>query len=57
MHWAVGAPFALGAVLGLVLGRQVASHLAGPRLQQLFAITGILAALLLAGGALGLIAP
>ncbi|AZC24249.1 sulfite exporter TauE/SafE family protein [Pseudomonas sessilinigenes] len=55
MHWAVGAPFALGAVLGLVLGRQVASHLAGPRLQQLFAVTGICAALLLAGGALGLL--
>ena len=53
MHWAVGAPFALGAVAGLVLGRQVASHLAGPRLQQLFAVTGLLAALLLAGGALG----
>jgi len=50
MHWAVGAPFALGAVVGLVLGRQVASHLAGPRLQQLFAVTGMLAALLLAGG-------
>ncbi|MFJ7146311.1 sulfite exporter TauE/SafE family protein [Pseudomonas protegens] len=53
MHWTVGAPFALGAVVGLVLGRQVASHLAGPRLQQLFAVTGMLAALLLAGGALG----
>lgn len=54
MHWAVGAPFALGAVLGLLLGRQVASHLAGPRLQQLFAITGLLAAVLLACKALGL---
>ncbi|PYY98561.1 sulfite exporter TauE/SafE family protein [Pseudomonas sp. TKO14] len=53
MHWAGGAPFALGAGVGLGLGRQGASHLAGPRLQQLFAITGMLAALLLAGGALG----
>ena len=55
MHWAIGAPFALGAVFGLLLGRQVAGHLAGPRLQQLFAITGMLAALLLAFGALGLL--
>jgi len=54
MHWAVGAPFALGAVVGLILGRQVATHLAGPRLQQLFALTGFLAAALLASGALGL---
>ena len=41
---------AVGAV-GVV---SVASHLAGPRLQQLFAITGLLAAVLLACKALGL---
>ncbi|EKT4521385.1 sulfite exporter TauE/SafE family protein [Pseudomonas putida] len=52
MHWAVGAPFAVGAVLGLLLARPLASRLAGPRLQQLFAVTGIGAALLLAGKAL-----
>ncbi|MGN2388531.1 sulfite exporter TauE/SafE family protein [Pseudomonas syringae] len=47
MHWAVGAPFALGAVAGLLGGRQVARYLAGPRLQQLFAVCGIAAALML----------
>ncbi|MHC6223186.1 sulfite exporter TauE/SafE family protein [Pseudomonas sp. X10] len=52
MHWAVGAPFAVGAVSGLLATRPLASKLAGPRLQQLFAIAGIGAALLLAGKAL-----
>ena len=47
MHWAVGVPFAVGAVVGLMAGRQVARFLAGPRLQQLFAITGFCAAVLL----------
>jgi len=47
MHWAVGLPFAAGAVAGLVAGRQVARYLAGPRLQQLFAVTGFIAAALL----------
>ncbi|MDD2059664.1 sulfite exporter TauE/SafE family protein [Pseudomonas sp. GD03860] len=53
MHWAVGAPFAIGAVLGLLAARPLASHLAGPRLQQLFAAVGIGAAVLLAVKALG----
>ncbi|WP_152625714.1 TSUP family transporter [Pseudomonas amygdali] len=48
MHWTVGAPFALGAVIGLIVGRQVARYLAGPRLQQLFAVCGIVAAFMLA---------
>jgi len=52
MHWQVGAPFAVGAVFGLLLARPLAAKLAGPRLQQLFAIVGIGAALLLAGKAL-----
>lgn len=47
MHWSVGAPFAIGAVLGLVITQQFAHHLAGPRLQQVFAVVGICAALLL----------
>ncbi|UUQ65858.1 sulfite exporter TauE/SafE family protein [Pseudomonas fuscovaginae UPB0736] len=54
MHWSVGVPFAGGAVVGLVIGRQLAGRLAGPRLQQLFALTGLLAALMLALNALGL---
>ncbi|MDB6145536.1 MAG: rane protein [Pseudomonas sp.] len=53
MQWSIGAPFAAGAVVGLIAGRQVAHHLAGPRLQQLFAVVGVIAALLLAGNALG----
>ena len=52
MPWQVGAPFAAGAVLGLLLVQPLAARLAGPRLQQLFAVVGIGAALLLAGHAL-----
>ncbi|WP_449430454.1 sulfite exporter TauE/SafE family protein [Pseudomonas putida] len=52
MHWRVGAPFAVGAVLGLLLARPLALKLAGPRLQQLFAVVGMGAALSLAGKAL-----
>lgn len=52
MHWWVGAPFAAGAVLGLLLARTLAGKLAGPRLQQLFAVVGCGAAVLLAGKAL-----
>lgn len=47
MHWAVGLPFAAGSVMGLIGGRQVARFLAGPRLQQLFAVSGFFAAALL----------
>ncbi|AIL59280.1 sulfite exporter TauE/SafE family protein [Pseudomonas alkylphenolica] len=53
MHWSVGAPFAGGAVLGLLVARQFAGRLAGPRLQQLFATVGICAAVLLAVKTLG----
>ncbi|MNI92847.1 hypothetical protein D3C73_1506970 [compost metagenome] len=52
MHWQVGAPFAVGAVLGLLLARPMATRLAGPRLQQLFSVVGLGAALLLASKAL-----
>jgi uncharacterized membrane protein YfcA len=53
MQWEVAIPFALGAVVGLTVGRQVAQRLAGPRLQQAFSVVGMLAALLLASSALG----
>jgi uncharacterized membrane protein YfcA len=53
MHWAVGVPFAAGAVVGLIAGRQMARFFAGPRLQQLFAVTGFVAALLLIVKTLG----
>ncbi|MNO05843.1 hypothetical protein D3C81_2273840 [compost metagenome] len=52
MHWQVGAPFAAGAVFGLLLARPLSAKLAGPRLQQLFAIIGVAAALMLVGKAL-----
>ncbi|MNF03458.1 hypothetical protein D3C80_2027830 [compost metagenome] len=52
MHWWVGAPFALGAVAGLLLARPMATRLAGPRLQQLFAVVGVGAAVMLIGKAL-----
>ncbi|MFJ5295578.1 sulfite exporter TauE/SafE family protein [Pseudomonas sp. NPDC088368] len=52
LNWRIGIPFAAGAVLGLIGGRQVADHLAGARLQQAFSVTGISAALLLAYHAL-----
>ncbi|MCD5992127.1 sulfite exporter TauE/SafE family protein [Pseudomonas sp. CDFA 602] len=48
MHWSVGVPFALGAIAGLAAGRRVACYLAGPRLRQLFAVCGIVAAFMLA---------
>ncbi|NGY03221.1 sulfite exporter TauE/SafE family protein [Solimonas terrae] len=47
MHWAVGVPFAGGAVAGVLGGRLFAARLAGPRLQQAFAGVGSIAALLL----------
>jgi len=47
MHWSIGLPFALGAMTGLLAGRQISRYLAGPRLQQLFAACGIVAAGLL----------
>lgn len=48
MPWAVAWPFAAGALTGLLGGRWFASHLAGPRLQQGFAMLslGIAATLL-----------
>jgi uncharacterized protein len=49
MRWDVAWPFASGALAGLVLGRLFAARLAGPRLQQGFALVslGIAAGLLL----------
>lgn len=42
--WAVALPFAGGAVAGIVVGRMGAARLAGPRLQQGFALVSLLAA-------------
>lgn len=53
MNWQSGGPFAAGAVLGLLAGRQVAHRIGGPGLQRAFAIIGMLAAVMLAADALG----
>lgn len=42
--WAVGAPFAAGAIAGLVAGRLWAQRIAGPRLQQGFGVLSLLVA-------------
>lgn len=52
LYWQAGIPFGGGAVLGMVVARQVAHRLAGPRLQQAFAVVGMVAALMLGGHAL-----
>lgn len=53
MDWQVGWPFAAGALVGMLAGRRFAARLAGPRLQQGFALLslGIAAGLLLKAGA------
>jgi uncharacterized protein len=38
LPWMVALPFVVGAVIGMVLGRVVAPRIAGPRLQQGFAV-------------------
>ena len=51
VNWAVALPFALGAVIALLLGRLLAARLAGARLQQAFAVTcaGVAVLLLVRG--------
>jgi uncharacterized membrane protein YfcA len=39
LEWSVLAPFAAGGAAGIVGGRLLAGRLAGPRLQQIFAVT------------------
>ncbi|MEY4754843.1 MAG: hypothetical protein RJA44_2518 [Pseudomonadota bacterium] len=53
--WPLAWPFAAGAAGGLLLGKLIAGRLAGPRLQQGFALVGALVALLLIARALGLL--
>jgi uncharacterized membrane protein YfcA len=56
VHWDIAVPFATGAVAALLLGRQVASRLAGVHLQRAFAITSLAVALLMVGKGMGWIA-
>lgn len=58
LDWDLALPFGGGAVLGLLLGRQVADRVAGPRLQQAFgAVSAVVALSLLVRGAILLVAP
>jgi len=43
--WAAAGPFALGALAGMFAGRKLAPRIAGPRLQQAFAVIMLLVAL------------
>jgi uncharacterized membrane protein YfcA len=54
--WPIALPFALGSVLASLLARTVAARVAGPRLQQAFALTSAGVAVLLAARGLGWIA-
>lgn len=38
LQWLIALPFALGAIGGMLMGRGIAPHIAGPRLQQGFAL-------------------
>lgn len=38
MMWSIAIPFASGSLLGLMIGRTIAKQLAGPTIQQIFAI-------------------
>lgn len=51
--WDVALPFAAGACIALLLGRTVAARLAGPRLQQSFAITCAVVSAIMLARALG----
>lgn len=46
--WVFAAPFAAGAMTGMLAGRAIAPRIAGPRLQQGFAALMVLAAVVLA---------
>lgn len=54
--WDIALPFAVGAVIAVLAGRLIAARLAGPRLQQAFALTSGAVSLLLLARGLGWIA-
>ena len=53
--WPVAIPFGAGAVAGLLAGRLIAARLAGPRLQQSFAVVCLLVAGLMLARATGVL--
>jgi uncharacterized membrane protein YfcA len=44
LPWMVALPFVLGSVVGMLIGRKIAPRIAGPRLQQGFAVAMLCAA-------------
>jgi uncharacterized membrane protein YfcA len=54
--WPIALPFAAGAILAMLAGRQLAARLAGARLQQGFALVSAAVALLLLARAAGWLA-
>ncbi len=51
--WDIALPFALGSVAASLLARAIAARVAGPRLQQAFAVVGACVAVLLVAHVLG----
>jgi hypothetical protein len=47
VDWQIALPFAGGAVAAMLVGRRLAAHVAGARLQQAFAVTSAAVAVLL----------
>ena len=48
LNMALAAPFSIGALGGLLVGRSIGKHLSGPRLQQIFAVLTLIVAMSLA---------
>jgi uncharacterized membrane protein YfcA len=48
MPWRIALPFVAGALVGMLAGRRLAPRIAGPRLQQTFALAMLLVAVALA---------
>jgi len=57
VDWRIALPFGSGAIVALLAGRRLAARVSGSRLQQAFAITSALVALLLLARGLGWAAP
>jgi uncharacterized membrane protein YfcA len=55
VDWSITLPFAAGAVVALLIGRKIASHVAGPLLQQCFAAFSAIVAILLFARGMGYI--
>ena len=41
MNWVIAIPFALGSMIGLLIGRQLVKNISGPKVQQAFAILAL----------------